>query len=567
MVDEEQENKSRRRSRSRLRKMIPILRWAWVGVLSFLLLGSVLYHPPWKVIGLIAVFLVACTVLPRRRRKYFWAAVGLTMLTLTIWVFLPDDSAGWRPYVFERETEAFLAKYMVPAQENAALIYESVCRQWETDDANEPNVPDDWQEKARKGPWRSADHPEIAAWLDYHKPTVARLMEAAALNKCFFERDVRHRLLFPTADLPPLSTVRQLAFLLEASANRDWAERGVAAAFERQLACLRFGEHLAQQPDQLYLLMGQAIESMALSQLNRAVVDEGMDSAHLDVVGSSVARLADDWRHTLEGILGSEKLHLKNLLAPGVYQVNEAGRVRWSRDPFAHIRNQLQNALVADKGRDEKTRRYFHRALHPGYWQKRVYKADVILNWLLFPSRPAQMGGIIDKAYDKCAPMLDPQFDWHRVPSFSLSPMENPDWQYLGRDFAYSMERLAGTSGTLYHTLRDSCLRAETGRRGTRVMVALRRYTNERGSWPHDLEAAQPYAKDTPLVDAWGRSFVYRPDGTSFMLYSTGDNGVDEKGQHKIEYSDDYRTVTTVADDRMIYPDRRPPEPQDANGV
>jgi hypothetical protein len=558
MVDEGQENKSRSSSRGRLRKMISVVRWAWVGVLSVLLPGSILYHTPWRAIGLIAVFLAACTILPRRWRKYFWAAVGLTMLALTIWVFLPDDSAGWRPYVFERETEAFLAKYMVPAQENAASIYESVCRQWEADDPNEPNVPDDWQEETRKGPWRSAEHPEIAAWLDYHKPTVARLMEAAALEKCFFESDVRHRLLFPTSDLPPLSTMRQLAFLLEASANRDWAERGVAAAIEKQLVSLRFGEHLSRQPDELYLLAGQAIESLALQQLNRAIAAEGMDSAYLDVVAASVARMADDWRHTSEGILGSDKLRLKNLLAPGVYQVNEAGRVRWSRDPAAHMRNQMQNALVADQDLDEETRRHFHRALHPGYWQKRVYKADVILNWFLFPFSPARMGKIIDKAYNRYGPMLDSEFDWHSVPPPTLSPMENPDWQYLGRGFTYSMERLAGTSEALYHNLRDSCLRVETARRGTRVTVALRRSKNEHGSWPQDLEAAHAYAKGAPFVDAWGQPFVYQRDGDGFVLYSAGENGRDEKGQHKVEYSDDYRTATTVADDYMIYPDHVP---------
>jgi len=558
MVGEGQENTNKGGSRGRFRRMATILSWVWAGVLSILLLAGILYHAPWKVMGLIAVFLLAGTVLPRRRRRYFWAAVALTVLALTIWVFLPDDSKSWRSYVFEKETEAFLAKYRVPAGENAALVYESLSRQWEAGDPNEPNMPDDWYEKARKGPWRSDEYPEIAAWLDYHKATVARLMEATKFGKCFFEDDLR-RWLRPPSDSPPLAPMRQLSFLLEAAANRDWAERGLKAGVEKQLACLRFAEHLCRQPDVLYMLTGLGMEFSALKQLNRAIVDGAMDSAHLELVADSVASLRNDWRHAFEGILECDKLYTKSLFAASTFQINRAGQVRRSRDPWAAARDQMESATENGEALDEGTRRDFHRVAYPGYWRKRAGKAITIVNWFVSPSSPEspeKMSEMIDKAFGRCTPMLDPGYERHGEPQSVPSVFEGIDWQRLDRDFAYTIESATAMHEEAYNGFHDSFRRTETARWGTLVIVALRRYKDAHSSWPPDLEAAQTLETDAPFVDAWSRPFIYRLYGDSFVLYSTGENGLDEGGRHEIEYSDDYTASKTVADDWMIYPSR-----------
>jgi len=559
MVDEGQVNKNRVGKRGRFRKPAIVLRWVWTGVLSILLLASIFYHAPWKVMGLIAVFLLAGTVLPRRRRRYFWAAVALTVLALTLWVFLPDDSKGWRPYVFEKETEAFLARYRVPAEENAALVYASLCRQWEAGDPNEPNLPYDWYDKVRQGPWRSDEYPEIAAWLDYHKATVARLMEATRLERCFFENNLRRWLLFPPSNLPHLAPMRQLAFLLEASANRDWAEQGLEAAVEKQLECLRFGEHLSSQPDTLHVLVGQAVESLALKQLNRAILDDAMDAIHLELAADAVASIRDDWRHTFEGILECDKLYTKNLFSRGMYQVNAAGRVRRSRDPWAPIQNQMESVSESNEVPDGETQRDLRRAIYPGYWQKKAYKAWMIASWFASPSspeNPEKVSEMIDKAYEKYTPMLDPAYERHGEPQSVLSIFEDLVSQHSNRDFAYAIESSTAMQEETYDGFHDSFRRTETARRGTCVMVALRRYKNTQGSWPRDLEAARAFGKNTLFVDAWDRPFVYRLDGDSFRLYSTGANGLDENGRYEVKYSDDDPTATTVADDLMIYPSR-----------
>ena len=81
------------------------------------------FQAPWKIITLLAIILAACTVLPKQIRKWFWLSAGVVVLILIIWIFLPEDNEGWRPYTFDEELAAMEAKYAIPDEENAATIY------------------------------------------------------------------------------------------------------------------------------------------------------------------------------------------------------------------------------------------------------------------------------------------------------------------------------------------------------------------------------------------------------------------------------------------------------------
>ena len=105
-------------------------------------------------------------------------------------------------------------------------------------------------------------------------------------------------------------------------------------------------------------------------------------------------------------------------------------------------------------------------------------------------------------------------------------------------------------------SFRTAFRRAETTRRGTRVIVTLCRHRNERGSWPQDLQAAID-EKDGPLTDGWDRPFVYKPETDGFVLYSMGENGVNENGERRTEYDEEDFTSTVLADDVMIWPSRK----------
>jgi hypothetical protein len=514
---------------------LSILRWMWIIAWSILSVASIVFHAPWKIAGVCLVLLLGAVAIPRKPRRCFWAAVGLIVLVGTIWVFLPNDSQGWRPYTFENEMEAFLAKHRVPDAENAAEIYEDICRTWGEGDPNEPNVPDDWYVRTKDGPWRGEDHPAVAAWLDYHEPTVKRLGEAAGLERCFFEESIRDwlRPLYP--EVVPATGIRQLAFMLVAAANRDWGERGLNASIERQSTVLKLGRHLSSQPESIFALTGAAIEVLAMEQFNRAMIQGDGDSNYLDRVAHEIAVSEADWRSTFRAILDQEKLHTKILLATGFYQVNEAGRVRYSRDPFGVSRHPLH-------------------AGRPGYWEERANRARVIMQWFVLPSDPAKMSEMIDKAYEKHAPTSGPAFDTRGQPRSSASVLLNADWSRFQWNFGYLADTMASMGQEGHAGLHTVFRRAETIRRGTLAISVLRRYKDERGSWPQDLEAIETYRKGVSRTDAWDRPFVYKPTADGFVLYSTGANGVDENGRSETEYDEENLTTTVLADDVMIWP-------------
>jgi hypothetical protein len=88
--------------------------------------------------------------------------------------------------------------------------------------------------------------------------------------------------------------------------------------------------------------------------------------------------------------------------------------------------------------------------------------------------------------------------------------------------------------------------------RGTRVLLALRRYKSAQGSWPESLEDVKSLAPPEVFVDAINdSSFVYRLRGDSFTLYSKGQNNIDEEGKYKSR-----KPKKAEPDDWLIWPPR-----------
>jgi hypothetical protein len=85
-----------------------------------------------------------------------------------------------------------------------------------------------------------------------------------------------------------------------------------------------------------------------------------------------------------------------------------------------------------------------------------------------------------------------------------------------------------------YFGLHDAYLRDLAMRRGSRVLIALRRYRNEHVNWPDSLEAIRSEAPAEMLVDPFNKGgFVYKLTDDGFTLYSKGRNNVDEGGQYE----------------------------------
>ena len=521
MVEEKTEKK-----KTRIVKRI--FKWLGLGLLSILLIAAVIFQAPWKVITLLAVLPCACALLAKPVRKWFWLSVAAVVVILIIWVFLPDETEGWRPYTFDKELAAMEAKRVIPAEENAATIYNQLLENYDANDF-EPNLSDpDAYHLTRSGPWSSRDYPEMAEWLKGHQTTIAKLTEASKIKQCRFP--INANIITLGQQMDRLGAMKRWADLLIIAANNDMAEGRINQALEKHIAVLQMGKHQNQQPSLIDLLVGVSIEALSTSQFNRFIVAGDATEEHLSVIEEALAEIKHDWSSDFPRLLEHEKLLAKNFW--GVfYAVNPEGQVRLN--PGIAIRK-----ITAQLPEDMKDKFVIT------YWHERIMKAWTILYWFYMPSTPQKAGEIIDAKYEKFYVMANHNFNWQKK-------VERPT-KMLRLNYQYLIDLLAGILEPTYYSIHDTYLRAIAQQRGSGLIIALRRYKNKNGNWPVSLDEIKSLATAEIFVDPInGDSFIYKLTDENFTLYSKGKNNIDEDGKR-----DRLDEEKTGADDQLIWPQK-----------
>jgi len=499
-----------------------ILKWIGLFAISFLIILALIFQAPWKVIALLLIVLAACTVLPKPYRKWFWLSVAAIVLVLIIWVFLPEDTEGWRPYTFDEELAAIEAKRAIPDSENAATIYNQLLEDYDNDTESEPNfLADGCHDPTYEMPWLSKDYPEIAQWLKRQQITIATLIEASKIENCRFP------IVANTVDLSKqtdrLSPMRRWTLLLIRAGNNDMAEGRVGAGLEKYLCVRKMGDHMRQQSTMIEMMVGMVIEALALGQFKTFVVTGDPAEEHLSIIKEAVADIKHDWAYDLPRILEFEKLMTKNMLCSMLYEVNPQGKTRFTRDPKAAITAQFAKDMSPTT-----------------YWQRKLTNVGTVFGWFFMSPTPQKAAEIIDASYERLYTMADPDFDWKKEPE-KAAPRHRFNYRFATEMLVYILE-------PAYYRIHDLYLRAGAQQRDTRLIITLRRYKNENSRWPESLEDIKSLAPAEILVDPInGDSFVYKLTEENFTLYSKGKNNIDEGGQCDPE---------SGADDRLIWPRR-----------
>ncbi len=486
-----------------------ILKWFGFGLLTLLLIASVIFQGPWKVTTLFGIF-AASFFLPKPYGKYFWLCVGAVVVVLIIWVFLPEETEGWRPYTFDKELTTLKAKYAVPDEENAAIIYNQLLEDY-NEATFEPNFVDpNLEELIRKEFWSSKDHPEAALWLRRQEGTMAKLIEASEIEQCRFPINADIMSFDDTLDR--LKPVRRWENLLISAGNNDIAEGRTKEGLEKYVAVLQMGKHQCQQPSLIEMLVGIAIEYYSTASLNRFVVTGDATETHLNLIEKAIAEIKHDWSCDFPRFLDYEKLIHKNFCGM-FYGVSPEGKIRLN--PGVATR-----AIMAQLPKDVKDK------FVTTYWRKRLIKASAILWWFYMPPTPQKAGEIIDSKYEKFYAMAEPNFDWQKG--------TGKPTKMLRFNYRYLVEHLAGISEPTYYSIHDTYLRTISQQRGTLLTIALRHYKNKTGHWPENLDEVKSLAAEEIFVDPInGDSFVYKLTNENFELYSKGKNNIDENGKYK----------------------------------
>ncbi|MGA2070754.1 MAG: hypothetical protein ABSG97_05335 [Sedimentisphaerales bacterium] len=507
----------------------------WVILLTALLVLSFIFAAPWKVITLIAIFLVAATILPRIYRKWFWLAVGLVVLSFIVWIFLPDDNKGWRPYTFDKELAQLQARYAVPDSENAAIIYNQILADWKQKEANEPNLPECWYNLALKGPWLNKDQPEIAAYIQCHRNEIEALLRATKIEKCSFPID--------SSSFTDFLEAR--ADLLIASGNNDAAEGNTSEAVEKYLAALELGQHVRQQLESKFNF---ACEATGLGGINNIVVLGDANEFYLDKLEQAVSAIRYDWNSDFLDSITLDKLRLKNELGSSFYEVNPKGNVRLIRGSSAKSaksRENLRKKLAVSTIDNPETKAKLQKlTTEPGYWQRKFIKA-----YLQFyvPATPEKLGKLVDASFEKYYAMAKPDFKWSGKPD-RVSIFQ---FQFI-IDFRWLIQLHTSINKEVYFRIHDHYLRKSAEQRGTLLLIAMRRYKNANGHWPDSLDDVKTLVSAETFIDPMNNgSLVYKRTDDGFTLYGKGKNGIDDGGKGYSNAED-----KGEPDDLMIWPTR-----------
>ncbi|MHC4286337.1 MAG: hypothetical protein ACYSWZ_25725, partial [Planctomycetota bacterium] len=118
------------------------------------------------------------------------------------------------------------------------------------------------------------------------------------------------------------------------------------------------------------------------------------------------------------------------------------------------------------------------------------------------------------------------------------------------------LQQQFGLMPDVFDLTRENYLWHLANRRGSHILIALRRYRNKNGRWPETLEAIKSLIPAEILIDPInGGSFVYKLTEENFTLYSKGKNNIDEGGIYKITVDpNESKWPKTEKDDRLIWP-------------
>lgn len=334
-----------------------------------------------------------------------------------------------------------------------------------------------------------------------NQAAIAAARRAAAMDRC--------QVIFLTGPggslisilIPDFGPLRFVCRLLLLDGRRLETDGQYDEAMEDYVAALRFARHVGSGPSFLHGLFAQAVWGQGIRAVCTMALRNELPADVLRRAHETLAELADQ-RPTLEHGLGSERAMYLSLVDDLVaHPTRLMNKLQCLDSPWQSADDMSSRFLVPDSG-----------------WAR----LESRLGRLLLPDRTAKRQ--IHRRLDPLVEAAGQPYHssvWHRT--FS-GDGEDPfaSWNVLGIMVRDSSRR---------SYLVGEWARAET--RLTQIVVALRLYALEHsGQWPESLAALVPSVSKDDLIDPFsGKEFVYRREGSGWMLYSVGENETDDAGQ------------------------------------
>jgi len=496
----------------------------WFGVLLGILLAVPLVISP----------LLDLAGLKRLAAGLFFGGLGvlitvMLVMEISLWRAEAGSKGDWRPYRFDDVLGAMEARRAVPDAENAARRYEAAFAS-----ANMDDEPDfvfrgrSLRDEIGERPWKRDDHPQASEWLDSRSNLIDELLAIGRMEKCRWpvQADRYDECTVPRDGL------RRSVLLLAAGGNRDLGEGRTDEALSKYLCILAIASHYRQQSSELDSVGAFGCERIAMRMLRLMLVQNDLSDQDVDRIAAHLPLAADLWPQEWVKLREVEKLQYMNFLGR-LYEVNDEGKVRFAR-----------RLVFVFEGRREETD------------MSRVFRID----WLVsMPRDPRKVSDLVES----CFARIDRDMDRGR-PVRSPGPGEGGflTLKDLAKAkcnvFRWGAEMaFFNASEYLRHCRR--CAELTATRRGTWLVLGLRRYRNAHGVWPTVLDDVSPYVPAEAFFDPVAKgAFVYARGGEGFRLYGRGHNRIDDGGCTRY-----VKASGKDEDDMALWPPRvREPEPE-----
>jgi hypothetical protein len=374
-------------------------------------------------------------------------------------------------------------------------------------------------DRGTEGPWRRSEYPHLAKWLETNSAGVEMIVQASKRPRYYAplvsEGDPP---MMASALLPHLNDARQAAMALIARAMLRLGEKQYQTAWDDLIACRRLGLLIRQGPTLVEALVGIAIEEMAIA-------------GQVDFVAA--AELTPDQWVALQA--DCDKLPAR---APLADKFDFAERYM-SLDLILAIAREGPKALQgATTGMGNIDNPLTQIALRGVDWNVPLEMANEWMDRIVAVAR-------VEDAEQRAIAAEKLEADVVAMVAESKDP-----WGIAGA--VLSRDRASEKVGQVVVSILFPSINAvlhSDGRLQTnadllRVGLALARFKSKTRDYPQALADLAPDFLATIPADSFaGTAFVYKKTAVGYLLYSLGNNQVDEGGRGYDQQCDDLTIV------------------------
>ena len=390
-------------------------------------------------------------------------------------------------------------------------------------------------------PWTKEDLPFLDKWIVENEAEFESLVSGIEAGRWYLPAPqwLHGGRLSITVDTDLPGIFRDAARTLYTKANHSHGNKDYPAAVRESVAILKLASRNSRRPLLIDQLVSIAIDGIGLSEIDAFTQDGDIPAEDLRVLLKEIDRLppctkmVEAWStgeryYSLSFVIGYQSAAISDPLGQGAAPVAVlpmlAGLLSIDWNPVLVVINDYYDRLEAAYKL-------------PTYQQQKQALDDL-------EGRMVAMANSVGFGPSSAARMLSPGSRGNFIADY-----------FLG-----------GLLGSSLQATFEAESRARTKRQLTRLGVALAIYRAEQGDYPGSLDQLVPSVLPELPVDLYhSKPFQYRKTDDGFLLYSLGENGVDDGGSRVDGFSEyvfegkrldtefDWETEEVTAQDQAVY--------------